>query len=264
MAKKRRRTSVWLVKKQRAQAWLEQARSLLAEDHPESALATLHRLFKMVPDGSSECFEAANLMGVCWMYLDEVEQAYQAFTLALTGFPDAADILLHRGMPGRMTRRSLQSVLDFYKALAVAKEAGYEELSKLVLAQLQISYQAAKEEICLRGLDFATDRLIELQDLSARACHLVELEAFEEAVPILRRAIEMDLDVQPYDWADLGNCLLQLDQIEEAEKALKRALEIDPHYEYAQQCLEDIAKPRAEGAAIALVQQEATQATSAA
>lgn len=246
MAKKKRRTAVWLVKKQKAQAWLGQARQLLEEDQPESALIALNRLLRMVPKGSSEFFEAVNLVGLGWMFLEEAEHAYQAFTLALSGFPKAADILFHRGLSARMTGRSVQSTLDLSKALALAESAEDAELSKLLSSQLDISSHVAEDEICLRGSDFPVDRLIELEDLSAQAWHLAELEEFDEAVPILRRAIELDLDVEPYDWAELGYCLMQLDQFEEAEEALQRSLKIDPDCEVAQEYREDLAQFRSE------------------
>jgi tetratricopeptide (TPR) repeat protein len=55
------------------------------------------------------------------------------------------------------------------------------------------------------------------------------LDRVSEAVPLLRRATEIDPELPPY-WLALGIALQLMEDLGGAVEALKAALEIDPHY----------------------------------
>lgn len=244
MAKKRRRASVWFMKKSRAQAWLEQAAFLMNEDDPEGAVQILNRVARMVPPDSLECVEATNLMGISLMCMERFDLAFQALSFSAECLPDAPFVLYLRGVAGFCAERSCQSLIDLEDALQLAE--GDETLIEDTRTALAASRRMVEIELLLRGEEFTFQRLCEIQEIYWQARICLDDGKYARAEGLLRRAIALDCDAVPEIWGHLGFCLMRQDRLEEAEDAFRRSLEIQEDYHPAKWGLEQLARQGAE------------------
>ena len=178
MSKKRKRKRKarptpkgWRAGRQQVEAWLSAAERHLVEKKYERAAQTARRVLRYVPEDSKAAGEAYSHLGIACSMLQDFDEAYEAFSKALTVFPKDATIWYNRAGAGRYTMRFGQSVRDLERALELESTPLLRERCEDALAFIR---PIAQEEMALRGPDFTLDDLIEQQEMFQTALRLMK------------------------------------------------------------------------------------------
>jgi|GEM_PF-1087508 len=227
----------------RVEALLIDVSEHIVQKDYEKAAEICESLLNYLPKGAPQRAEVLYYYGSLQAIAQNFQQAYDAYTEALSIEPKNADLWYNRGMASVFTSRFGRSLRDYEKAAALNTTP---ELTADIETRIKESRQLVKGALATRGPDFTLDQLIEQEDTYQAGLSLMAQGKWQEAETALRRSIAMG-DCLPQPWGNIAGCYMMQGRYDEAEAALKRALEIDPRYDLARQNLARLPEIREKG-----------------
>lgn len=227
----------------RVDALLVTASNHLIRREYEETARICESLLSYVPQGAKQRAEVLYYYGLAQGFLENFQQAYDAYTEALSIDPGNVDLWYNRGMASRFTSRFGRSLRDYEQAAVLNTDL---RMTQDIEKRLAESRDLVQKSLVLRGPDFTLDQLIQQEDLFQDGLALMEQEKWQEAEEAFRQSIALG-DCLPQPWGNIAGCYLLQGRFDEAEALYKRALEIDPGYDIALQNLEFMPQIRKEG-----------------
>ncbi|MGQ9625599.1 MAG: tetratricopeptide repeat protein [Anaerolineae bacterium] len=204
-----------------------------AKDWP-AAVDFFQKALNFIPPGA----EHLNVpilfgLGVSYMGLGRPEEGYRCFAPLAELEPDNHQIWLNLGVACIETNRMGQALRAFERCLRLKPPP---DLARAIREDVKSLRKKVREQIKNMHSGMTMEEFIEIEDAFQRARYEFSNGRAEEAIPFLRRILELD-DSFPQAWANLGLILMTLRRFNEAEEALLRALEVKPDFKPAQRWL---------------------------
>lgn len=218
----------------RQQAVMERMmRRFEAQDYDE-VIEIGESLLDVLPELAPGRFELLALLGSAYGMIEEYDNAYRVFTLALDLRPQEAAMWANRSLAASYSGRNGQAQLDMERAVALA---GKSKESRRYAHDLKEVRKAVDLELKRRAPGFTLEQLVVQEDLYRQAQDCLERNDWDGSMQIMQQAIAMD-DCKAEAQNLLGVCLMFRMRLGEAQAAMRRALELDPEFEAARENLD--------------------------